>query len=226
MLPYTIKNIITAFCLLFAVSTLQAQTAVRKVKINEIILNSYVSGNSFGVQRNAAVGFSIGKHFGLSMGPTFNRGFQKNTGGLVSARYYMVSNNESDNKHLQLISIVSFERMQNQSLSQNVVELEQQMAFNMKNDEAFDFSVMRYKGWEAAAGIGLAYRCDFGLLISAEASLCYYSSERTTSNQVNTFHDENGTSLRLGFGIGWSIGKITTPKVSLGEPVLLLQRIE
>lgn len=229
--PYIVKRTLAVFCFLFAANIIQAQAGKKTVRFNEIMLNSFISGNSFGVQRNLSAGITLGKRFGLNAGPTFNRGFQKNTGGIISAHYYMVNDNESFNGHFRLISILSLQRMRNQSLCNNVVALEEQMAFNMKNDEKTDFYQMRYMGWEGSAGIGFAYRCNFGLMIRAEASLCYYTVNRQSCKEINTFHDENGTSLRLGFGIGWSIPKklssdLAKPKASEDDSVLLLQHIE
>ena len=166
---YTIRKILAACGILLVANTISAQTPKRTVRFNEIMLNSFVSGNSFGIQRNPAVGILIGKRFGLSGGPSYNRGFQKNTGAMISARYFIVKDNESYCGHFRLTAVMTFHRMLNQSLTKNVIAVEQQMAFNMNNDESADFNELRYKGWEAAAGIGLAYRCRFGLLVRAEA---------------------------------------------------------
>lgn len=227
-MKFTYKSItiLAAFSLLLATNTISAQTVKKKVRFNEFMLNSYVSGNRFGVQRNPSVGILIGKRFGFSAGPTFNRGFQKSTGTLISLRYYMMSDNESYTGHLRLSTVISFHRMQNQSLSKNALALEQQMAFNMKNDESTNFSELRYKGWEAAAGIGLAYRCQFGLLIRADVSLCYYTSDKQSCYEINSFYVEDDTSLRLGFGLGWSIPVKTTLRASANAKALSVQYIK
>lgn len=222
-----LKYILAAFSFLLAANTIQAQTGKRTVRLSEIMLNSAVSGNSFGVQRNPSIGISIGKRFGLSGGPTYNRGFQKNTGAIISALYYMVSDNESYSGHFRLTTVVSLHRMQNQSLNKDAVALEQQMAFNMKNDESADFYNLRYKGWEAAAGLGFAYRCNFGLLIRADVSLCYYTVDQQSCYEINSFYDEGDTSLRLGFGIGWSLArKKTTQQASVNARAISVQYIK
>ncbi len=217
--PYTIRIIPVAFCLLLLATTSSAQTK-KTIRFSEIMLNSSVSGNSFGVQRNPAVGITIGKRFGLSAGPTYNRGFQKNTGAMISARYFMVSDNESYGGHFRLAAVMSLHRMINQSLTKDVVALEQEMAFNMKNDEAASFDEMRYKGWEAAAGIGLAYRCHFGLMIRAEVALCYNKVDKQSGFDINSFHEENGSSLRLGFGIGWAVPSKKNHRTTTLKPTL------
>jgi hypothetical protein len=210
----TTRTIFAALGFIFAANLLNAQPAKQPVRLKEIMLNSYISGNSFGVQRNPSIAFSIGNHFELAGGPSFNRGFHKNTGGLMSLRYNMVGDNESYNGRLRLSSIVTVQRMHRQSLSKEVVALEQKMAYTMSNSESASFCDLRYKGWETSAGVGFSYRCAFGMTMRAEVALCYYTTDRSTQLQLNPFHDENGTSLRLGFGIGWSFaGKapITPP---------------
>lgn len=215
----TTKAIFAALCFMLATNALHAQPAKFPVRLKEIMLNSYISGNSFGVQRNPSIAFSIGNHFELGGGPSFDRGFNKNTGGLVSLRYNMVGDNESYNGRLRLSSIVTVQRMHSQSLCKDVLELEQKMANTMRNDESANFCDLRYKGWETSAGVGFSYRCGFGMTMRAEVALCYYTTDRSTNLQLNPFHDEDGSSLRLGFGIGWSLaGKATiTPPASQYE---------
>ena len=214
---YNAKSILAIFCFLIVIGTLNAQNGNKKFRFKEVLLNSFVSGNSFGVQRNPSVSFLAGKRLEFAAGPTFNRGFQKNTGELISTRYYFIRDNESYNGHFLLASVFSFHRMHNQSLSKGVIELEQQMAFNMKNDESAPFHQLSYKGWELAAGIGCAYRCSFGMIVRAEAALCYYETQLQTHLEINTFHEERGTSLRLGFAIGWTISKKPSPVLTLNE---------
>ena len=205
------KILFAALCVAATTST-SAQT--KNFRLKEISLNSFVSGNSFGVQRNPSLAVSIGKRVEISAGPTFNRRFCKNTGGLISARYYFVRDHESYNGHLRLSSVVTFQRMYNQALNKEALALEHCMAFNMKNDELARFDEMRYRGWEAAAGIGCAYQCYFGMIVRAEASLCYFGTQKQTHTEIHSFHEENGTSLRLSFTVGWTIkGKPSAPAV-------------
>ncbi|MDQ3112348.1 MAG: hypothetical protein M3R17_20905 [Bacteroidota bacterium] len=211
---FTRKNLVAAFCFLFAAHAANSQT----IRLKEIMLNSFLSGNSFGVQRSISAGFLIGKRLEISGGPTFSRGFQKNTGEVMSVRYYVVRDHESYSGKLRLSSTFTLQRMHNQSLSQNAIYLEQQMAFNMKNDESTSFATLRYKGWEATAGIGSSYRFNFGMILRGEIGLSYYATTITNDNTtLHAFHDESGTSLRLGFGIGWALGRKITPQASAGE---------
>jgi hypothetical protein len=203
------KSLIAALCV---VATTSSSAQTKNFRLKEVSMNSFISGNSFGVQRNPAAGFLIGKRVEISAGPTFNRGFCKNTGGLLSMRYYFVRDNESYNGHLRLSSVVTLQRMHNQSLNKEAQLLEQRMAFNMKNDELARFDEMKYSGWEAAAGISCAYQCYYGMVIRAEASLCYFGTQKQTHKEIHSFHEENGTSLRLGFTVGWTIkGKPNAP---------------
>jgi hypothetical protein len=209
----------------FVSITMPAQSKKAPVHLHGIMLNSAISGNSFGVQRNIAIDISIGQRLVIGGGPVFNRNFNKSTGALFNAKYYFVRDQDSYNGHFRLASVVSLQRMHNQSLSKEVLELEQRMANTMKNDEAGSFCEMRYKGWEASAGIGLSYRFDFGMIMRTEIALCYYTTERCSRSPLNAFHEESGTSLRLGFGIGWSFGKKTIPPASSYERSIKVQGI-
>jgi hypothetical protein len=214
--------LLAAFCFLLAVNVTNAQT----IRLQEISLNSTISGNSFGVQRNISAGFLIGRRLQLSAGPVFDRGFRKNTGVLLNASYFLVQSYESYNGHFKLSAVVTLERLYNQSLCKNIVTLEERMAFNMKNDESTDFSSMRYKGWEASAGIGCAYRFGFGMILRGDIGLSFYTTSHGTIPGLDVFHDETGTSLRLGFGIGWSLNGKLIPKVSGDAPVVKVRCIK
>jgi hypothetical protein len=223
---YHTRILFAAICFAFALNTANAQAKQKPVRLHGIMLNSCISGNSFGVQRNPSLEIAIGKRLVMGGGPVFNRNFGKNTGSLFNARYYLVRDEDSYNGHFRLAAVATFQRMHNQSLCKDVLELERQMAFNMKNDEVGSFCEMRYKGWEASAGIGLSYRFNFGMTMRAEAALCYYTTYRSTNLPLNAFHDENGTSLRLGCGIGWSFGKKVTPPASAYENSIKVRCLE
>ena len=201
--------------LLIAMSSLGAQPARFPIHMNQLMLNSTISGNGFGVQRNPALGVSIGKRLVVCAGPVFDREFRKNTGALISSRYFLVRDEESYSGHFRLSAVVSLQQMYNQSLSENAVMREQMAAFNMKNDESARFSELRYKGWEASAGFGCSYQFGFGMILRADVSACYFSTTQQTHIQINSFRDAHDSSLRLGLGIGWSLHRTRlTPKAS------------
>jgi hypothetical protein len=209
---------IALFFLIFLYAGVKAQTKKSPFKFNEIMLNSFVSGNGFGLQQNPALGISAGKRFVIEGGPVFNKNFQKNTGILLSTKYMLVRDEESYNGHFRLSAVVSFQQMHNQTLTPDAVRCEQSTAFLMKNDEAAHFDELAYKGWELAAGFGCAYRFDFGMILRAEASVCYFSTLQQTHVEISSFRDEKSSSLRIGFGIGWALCKKITPPVFSNEP--------
>ena len=209
------KKIMVTLPLVVAMLCLGAQPARFPIRMNQLMLNSTVSGNGFGVQRNPALGVSIGKRLVICAGPVFDRDFRKNTGALISSRYFLVRDDESYNGHFRLSAILSLQRMHNQSLSPNALACEQMEAFNMKNDESARFSELRYKGWEASAGVGCSYQFGFGMILRADVGMCYFNTTQQTHQEINSFRDENSSSLRLGLGIGWTLHREHfTPRAS------------
>jgi hypothetical protein len=212
------KKIMAVLPLLTAMNTLVAQPAKFPVRLDDVILNSTISGNGFGVQRIPTLSVVIGKRFAVCAGPVFDRDFRKNTGALLSSRYFLVNENESYNGHFRLSANLSFREMYHQRLSGNALAREQMEAFNMKNGESAQFCELRYNGWEASAGFGCSYHFGFGMIVCAEAGVCYFHTVQQTHCEINSFRDENSSSLCLGFGIGWSLRR-TTPKASSAAQV-------
>lgn len=201
--------------LVVAMFSLGAQPAKFPIRMNQLMLNSTISGNGFGVQRNPALGISIGKRLVICAGPVFDREFRKNTGALISSRYFLVREGESYNGHLRLSATLSLQQMHNQSLSINAVMREQMEAFNMKNDESARFSELRYKGWEASAGFGCSYQFGFGMILRADVGVCYFTTTQQTHREITSFREANSSSLRLGLGIGWTLHREHfTPRAS------------
>ena len=208
--------------LVIAMSFLEAQPAKFPVRLNDVMLNSSLSGNGFGVQRIPTLSVSIGNRLAVSAGPVFDRNFGKMTGACFGFRYFLVNENESYNGHFRLSALVSLQQMNHQQLSENALAREQMAAFDMKNDESAQFCELRYKGWEASAGFACAYHFGFGMILRAEAGVCYFHTIQQTHCEINSFRDESASSLRIGFGIGWSLRHIT-PKASSAGQVKALQ---
>lgn len=220
------RILVATTCFVLISAATHAQSKKTTVRLHNIWLNSSISGNSFGVQRNPSIDLLIGQRLMIGGGPVFDRSFSKNTGALFLAKYYLVSDQDSYNGHFRLTAVASLQRMHNQSLTKDVLELEKRMANTMRNDEAAGFCEMRYNGWEASTGVGLSYRFYCGMVVRTEVGLCYYTTERTSCPELKSFHDESGTSLRLAFGLGWSFGKKIIPPVSSYEQSIKVQYLE
>jgi hypothetical protein len=106
------------------------------------------------------------------------------------------------------------------------VRLEESMAFNMKNDESADFCALRYKGWEVNAAIGFSYRFGFGMIVRSDIGLSVYATSPENVSSIDVFHDETGTSLHLGCGIGWSLSGKIIPKASGDGPAAKVRNIK
>ncbi len=198
---------IAAATLLLATQDTAARNGKPFIRINDISINSQLSGNGFGTQYAPSLGIRFGRRMVIEGGPRFVPVTWKNSGYQLGARYLLMRESESYNGHFHLSVFANAARFENQGLNRNAIEVEKKTAMSMRNDEAADFAGLRYNGWEYSAGIGFSYRFGFGLLIRSEAALSYYDTQQITCYDINAFRASDGVSLRLGAGIGWAFAK-------------------
>jgi len=200
----TLKRLLAAALILLSIGTANARPIIG---LHDIYMNSVISGDGFGVRYTPSLGIRLGNRVVLSGGPLFGMPGWQNMGYQLSTHYFVMNERDSYSEHGRMSIFFSAERFTNQDLGPQAVENEKMAALNMNNDEKTDFSALRYKGWECAAGFALSYHFNFGLLLRSECSLAYYDTQQINMQNVNTLRDHNSLGLRLGAGIGWALCK-------------------
>lgn len=183
----------------------QANTTNRAPLLNDITVNTSLSGNGFGVHYTPMAGFRINNRMTLSAGPMLRMKKSTMAGWIGHFRFNLLNPDKSFSNKTTLYLFACHKIITNQHFSENWVETEKWIS--RKETIITDFEDISFKGFESALGFGVTHNFTERLSLGMELGLSVYKVSRNNYQNIHLYHQSKDLNNQFSLVIRLNLGK-------------------
>ncbi len=193
-----VKKMITLLIATNFIVMSNAQTTITKSNfgLDHVGLMTSVSGNGFGATYSPQLGVKLTDKIMVTLGPVLKADKPHYAGYKIQGNLTLLKADNSFSSKTGLYAFVGFERIDKQYFSKNWVEMEE-LTSRYTSSKGFEFSKVRFKGFEVTTGFALGYKVSKNFSLNSEFGLAVYKTKRMNYQDVRLYHEPLGFVLHM-----------------------------
>lgn len=202
-----VKKMITLLFVtnILVIANAQVKDSKKVFGLDHVGMMASVSGNGFGKSYSPQIGIRLTDKIVLTAGPVLKVDKPRYAGYKIQGNLTLLKAENSFSDRTSLYAFIGFERLDRQYFGKQWIKIEE-LTSRFGSSKGFEFSKVRFKGFEAKTGFALGYKVTDKFSLNSEFGLAVYKTKRINYQEVKLYHEPMNLVLHLSLTARIKIG--------------------